>query len=57
MDATYKYCFSNKMSTMIIKDVMFDANLGERNLFKDEEGKEKINGYLKLINNYVNIEK
>ena len=61
MDGVYTYCFSNKMSTMTPKIVMFSMDIGDKpkaDVDKDSDGKKLyVNFYIISVNvRTVNIE-
>ena len=59
MDGVYKYCFSNKMSTMTPKIVMFTMDIGDKpklDVDKDSEGLYNILfGLKQLVSKLLNV--
>lgn len=49
MDGAYKYCFSNKMSTMTPKIVMFSMEVGETHTIEDNQVAQNETSMIELI--------
>ena len=57
MDGNYRYCFSNKMSTMTPKIVMFTVDLGEKPKEQDNNMETDGNIAVKMCSSFeTNIE-
>lgn len=53
MPGVYTYCFSNKMSTMTPKVVMFSMEIGETSEVKEKDGGKLLIIYNFFINSQI----